>query len=312
MNLDPVSQKQSFALKRITWFGMIVNMILVIIKLLAGVFSYSQVLIADAVHSLSDLSTDLAVLIGVRYWEQPADEDHPHGHAKIETLVTLFIGFVLLLVALKLIPSAIFSINELIQGKERATPGFFALWAALFSIFIKEVLYQTTRKVGLQLKSSALVANAWHHRSDAISSIPAAATVILCLIFGNEYVFLDPVGTMVVSCMILYTAVEIMRPTFSTLLDRGLSKEKIALIQLIVREYPQIQSVHKIRTRPLGEQKYAVEFHIQVDPQMTVFNAHSLSHEIQSSLCQRIEEIVEVVAHIEPSNQDNNQNISSN
>ena len=291
-------------LRRVTWLGMFVNIALTILKMAAGVFAHSQVLIADAVHSFSDLATDVAVLVGSRYWDRPADEDHPHGHAKIETLVTLFIGLALATVAFGLIRGAFHSIHELINGQKIELPRPFALYAAILSILLKEWLYRVTVRVGRRVKSAAVIANAWHHRSDALSSIPAAVAVAFCLIFGEKYTFLDPVGTIVVSCMILYAAIEIVRPTLSTLLDRGLTDAQIQAIQECVLENEDVLGIHKIRTRPLGGGRIAVDLHLQVDPLMAVIVAHRLSHHVANDITTRFPEIVDVVAHLEPEGDD--------
>ena len=289
------------ALRRVTWLGMILNFGLSGLKFAAGFLGHSSVLVADAVHSFSDLATDVAVLVGSRYWDRPADSDHPNGHAKIETLVTLFIGAALLLVGFGLIRGAVETLGALISGEgDRTAPNLFALVAALVSVVIKEWLYRVTVRVGRRVKSEAVIANAWHHRSDAMSSIPAALAVGACLLFGPRYVFLDPVGTVVVSCMILYAAFGIMRPAVATLLDRGETNEKIALICSAVTENAEVRGVHKIRTRPLGGGRLAVDLHIQVDPEMTVRIAHHLAHHIANDIRERIPDIVDVVAHVEP------------
>lgn len=300
----PTSDKHLRDLRRVTWLGMFVNITLTILKMLAGVFANSQVLVADAVHSFSDLATDAAVLVGSRYWDRPADREHQHGHAKIETLVTFFIGLALFAVALGLIRSAFHSINGLIGGKSIPLPGTFALIAAILSILLKEWLYRITIQVGRRVKSAAVLANAWHHRSDALSSIPAAVAVAFCLVFGEKYTFLDPVGTIVVSCMILYAAVEIVRPTLSTLLDRGLTDKQIEEIKACVLENEDVLGIHKIRTRPLGGNRMAVDLHMQVDPLMAVIVAHRLSHHVASDITGRFPNIVDVVTHLEPEGDD--------
>ena len=294
------STENAKVINRVTWLGMIINTILTVLKLCAGIFAHSQVLVADAVHSLSDLSTDVAILVGVRFWEQPADEEHPHGHAKIETVVTVFIGVVLFFVGAGLARMAIVSIDDLLAGGKLPMPGQFAFYAALISIVSKEFLYQITARAGSRMGSTALIANAWHHRSDAISSIPAALAVLGCMLFGEKYVYLDPVGTVLVSCMIMYVAFKIVRPAFSTLLDAGVSKEKVETIRQVILANPSIQGVHKIRTRSLGCGNIAVDLHIQVDPHMEVSEAHTLCHRIQEELHSQDEKFVDVAVHVEP------------
>lgn len=292
------------ALRRVTWVGMAVNVGLTGLKMLAGILAQSQVLVADAVHSFSDLATDMAILVGSRYWDRPADKDHPHGHAKIETLVTLFIGLALAVVAFGLIRSAIESLHHLLEGVAIPLPGRFALGAAIFSIVLKEWLYRWTVRVGRRIKSPAILANAWHHRSDALSSIPAAIAVGACLVFGEQATFLDPVGTIVVSCMILKAAFDISYPAVETLLDRGLTDAQIEEIQACVLENKDVLGLHKIRTRPLGSGRMALDLHIQVDPLMTVIVAHRISHSVAATLTARFPEIVDVVTHLEPEGDD--------
>ena len=198
------TQVSNAALRRITWLGMILNLALAAMKATAGIFAHSQVLVADAVHSLSDLSTDVAILVGSRFWTRPADEDHPYGHAKLETMVTVFIGLVLGVVACELIATAIHRLYLLIEGNTFPLPGMPAFIAAVVSIIVKEWLFHRTALIGRRCRSTAILANAYHHRSDAISSIPAALAVGVCLFFGPKYSFLDPVGTILVSCMIFF------------------------------------------------------------------------------------------------------------
>lgn len=288
------------SIRRVTWLGMIVNLFLAALKFVAGVFGKSSVLIADAVHSLSDLTTDAAVLIGSRYWDRPADSDHPNGHAKIESLVTLFIGLALAWVAVKLMCDAAVSLYQLTEGSAIPKPGILALAAALLSIAVKEYLYRVTLKAARRADSSAAAANAYHHRSDALSSIPAAVSVGVCLLFGARWTFLDPVATIVVSCMIFFSACQILRSPLGTLIDRGETEEAITQILDTANTFPDIRSVHKIRTRPLGGNRFAADLHLQVDPAMTVRDAHTLSHQFSGEVKRRNPNIADVVVHIEP------------
>jgi len=293
------------AVIRVTWFGAIVNLFLTGFKFFAGVVGNSSVLIADAVHSLSDLVTDFVILIGVRFWNRPADQDHPHGHAKIETLVTLFIGVVLAIVGIGLIISAVGSLIDIVnRNPPEHPPTSLALIAALVSIAIKEWVYRITVKVGMTTKSSATIANAWHHRSDALSSIPAAAAVGACLLFGPDFVFLDPVGAIVVSFMILHVAWKIIQPTFAALLDSGASELQCRAIANEIRSFAEVKDVHKLRTRYVGPTGLVVDVHVQVDPNMSVTEAHALSHRIEQKLLQSGENIIDVFVHVEPHSPD--------
>ena len=292
------------AVLRITWFGAVINLFLTGFKFVAGVVGHSSVLIADAVHSLSDLVTDFVILFGMRFWNCPADQRHPYGHAKIETLVTLFIGLVLALVGFGLLFEAVRSLIDILHGKMPPSPTWLPFVAALVSIVVKEWLYQVTVKVGMTTKSSATIANAWHHRSDALSSIPAAAAVGACLLFGHEYVFLDPVGTVVVSFMILHVAWKIMLPTFAALLDSGASELQCRDIENEIRSFAEVKDLHKLRTRYVGPTGLVVDVHVLVDPNMFVTEAHSLSHRIERKLLQSGENIIDVFVHVEPASHD--------
>jgi len=286
--------------RRVTWVGFWINLFLSGMKLLAGIVGHSSVLIADAVHSLSDLVTDVAILIGSRFWGQPADDDHPHGHAKIETLVTLLIGVVLFLVGLELLRDAVGAILNLLRDERPPSPTWFPFVVAVISIVVKEYLYQITVRIGMRLKSSVTIANAWHHRSDALSSIPAAAAVGACLFLGDQYVFLDPTGTIVVTVMILYAAWEIIRPTFAALLDAGASETRCNDIAGLIRSFDEVRDLHKLRTRQVGPQGLNVDVHVQVDPQMSMIDAHVLSHRIQAKLLHSGDDIIDVFVHVEP------------
>ncbi|MCL2743580.1 MAG: cation diffusion facilitator family transporter [Planctomycetaceae bacterium] len=288
------------AVRRITWVGFWVNLILSGLKLFAGIVGNSSVLIADAVHTLSDLVTDVVILVGSRFWDRPADEDHPYGHAKIETMVTFFIGLVLVLVAFGLFYDAVMTIFEMLGDKEFPSPTWLPLVVAVIGIIVKEYVYRITVKVGMNLKSSALIANAWHHRSDALSSIPAAITVAACLILGDSFAFLDPVGTIVVAMMIVYAAWEIVRPTFAALLDAGASETQRNEIAEIIRSFPEVNGLHKLRTRHIGPTGLAVDVHIQVAPGMSLRETHALSHRIQERLLESDKDILDVFVHVEP------------
>lgn len=293
-------QKQ---IRAITLWGAFWNFVLVVLKLAAGILGNSHVLIADAVHSLSDFLTDLVVLVGAKYWTQPADDEHPFGHGKIEALVTIFVGLALMVTGGKLVYDAVLTLRTMLISPKTlapAVPGILALEAAIASIVIKETLYQVTAKVGQHCHSSAVIANAWHHRTDALSSIPAGIAVACVLWLGPSYAFLDPAGTIVVSFMIFYAAWMIVYPCIGTLLDAGVSAENIEKIREIVLSCPPASEPHKIRTRSLGASGLEVDLHIRVNGDMTVRESHALSHQIEKSLLDSDLRIVDVVIHIEP------------
>jgi cation diffusion facilitator family transporter len=290
------------AIRRITWIGAISNLVLVALKFVAGFLGNSSVIIADAIHSLSDLITDVAILLGMQFWSRPADRDHPYGHAKIENLITLFIGVSLVAVGIGLLYGAIVSLIDIISGVAISPPTGLPLVAALVSIAVKEWLYRITVKVGMTVKSSVTIANAWHHRSDAMSSIPAAIAIGVCLFLGPQFTFLDPVGTVVVSFMIIHAAWKVSQPTFAALLDSGASEPQCKAITETIRSFSQVKDLHKLRTRYVGPSGLALDVHIHVDPNMTVTEAHALSHQIQNELLQSGEHIIEAFVHVEPAN----------
>ena len=305
-NIENNTVATNAAIRRITWLGAIINLFLVGFKFAAGIWGHSSVIIADAVHSLSDLITDAAILLGMRFWTQPADECHPYGHAKIETLVTLFIGATLAAVGIGLLYGAVSSIIDILNGNPPPQPTWLPLIAAITSIIVKEWLYRVTVKVGMATKSSATIANAWHHRSDAMSSIPVAIAIGACLILGPEYVFLDPIGAIVVAFMIIHVAWKVTQPTFDTLLDSGASEPQREAFAEVIRSFPEVKNLHKLRTRHVGPTGFALDVHVMVDPQMTVTESHFLSHRIEQKLLQSGANIIDVFVHVEPYSEDRN------
>ena len=278
----------------VTVVGMTLNIVLSIAKAAGGVLFHSQALLADAVHSLSDLVTDLAVIFGVKYWSAPPDRQHPYGHGRIETLGSAFIGIALAAVAVGLAWEAIGTIRH---GSEHGPAGF-AFAIAVFSIISKEVLFRWTRAKARQVHSSAMEANAWHHRSDAISSIPAALAIAVAYFFPKLQ-FIDPVGAILVSFFILYAAWTIVRPTLQELSETGVSREEQAKIYRMATSLPGILGAHALRTRNTGGAIWA-DIHIIVDPDMTVREGHDLSHQVRDLLVNSDLNIVDVVVHLEP------------
>ena len=294
------------AISRVTLIGSLINLALTALKTGVGVIGGSSALVADGLHSLSDLATDAIVLIGSRFWTRPADDNHPNGHAKIESLATLFVALALAFVAVELLRSSVAKIGATLEAALvdaepiRRSALLCALGVALLSIVAKEAIYRATLAVGRRARSSAVVANAWHHRSDALSSIPTALAIAGVLAFGPNFAFLDPVGAVVVAFMILKTAFEIARPTVATLCDASADEQIVEAVRKIALENAAIQFPHKIRTRPLGGSLYAAHLHVRVDPETTVRDAHRLSHELAAEIRARVPEVVETTVHVEP------------
>ena len=206
--------------RKVTWVGLLANLFLAGFKFIAGIIGKSQALIADAIHSLTDLTTDIAVIAGSHYWSRPPDDDHPYGHRRLETLVTVFIGIVLLAAGIGIGWRAI----STLQQKTAAPPGWIALVAAFVSIICKEAIYRWTAIIGKRVKSPALAANAWHHRTDALSSLPVLVAVAGAKAFPS-WSFLDRLGAVVVSIFILHASIKIIWPAVSELIDAGVPSE---------------------------------------------------------------------------------------
>ncbi|MGA1870372.1 MAG: cation diffusion facilitator family transporter [bacterium] len=281
-------------IQRITWIGLAVNLFLSLLKFTVGCIGKSQAVIADAVHSVSDMATDIAVLGGVKYWSAPADETHPFGHRRIEALVTASIGIVLLITALGIGYQALMSM----QDGSIMQPAYIAVIGPFLSIIFKEILYHWTVSTGTRVKSSAVIANAWHHRSDAISSIPALIAVAAAAI-NPKWAFIDHVGALIVSIFIIKISSDIIYPAFSELSDCGASQIERAKIHSLALNVQGVHSVHAIRTRKFGS-GFHVDLHILVDGDMTVRKGHTISEEVKSELLANGPEILDVVVHLEP------------
>jgi cation diffusion facilitator family transporter len=281
--------------RRITIAGMGVNLLLSGAKFALGILGHSQAVVADAVHSLSDMLTDVLVLFGIKIWSAPADEQHPYGHQRIETIVTLLISFLLTLVAFEIGWGAI---QRLGSGPSSQPPLLFAVLGPLVSIIAKEILFRKTRAVGKRIHSSALIANAWHHRSDALSSIPALIAVAMASLFP-EWAFLDSVGAVIVALLILKVVWEIAAPALSELSERGADDEDVRVITGLAESVEGVCSIHRLRTRRLGA-GWFVDLHALVDGELSVREGHDIATKIQDLLLEEGPAVVDVTVHIEP------------
>ena len=279
--------------RRVTYAGMAVNIAVAALKGCAGVVFSSQALFADAVHSLSDLVTDIAVVLGVRYWAAPADEKHPYGHGKIEALVTLFIAIALVIVSYELGAHAI---RSLASGRS-SVPGLPALFVALVSVASKEWLFRWTRRVAHKVGSPALEANAWHHRSDAISSIPVAIAVVVAYVWPS-LAWVDSVGAVLVAIFILHVAWEIAYPALQELVDAEIG-DRSAAVSEIARKVAGVMDVHKVRARRYGG-SYVADLHIHVDGGLSVAEGHRIGHDVSDALLASDLGIVDAIVHVEP------------
>ncbi len=286
--------EESRQVKRITWIGIFVNLGLAAIKAVVGVLGASQAVIADAVHSLSDTGTDVAILLGVRFWSAPPDENHPYGHMRIETLITTSIGILLAAVGIGIGYNAI----DTIRDETIVQTTWIAIVGPLVSIIVKEILYRRTVAIGARIRSNAVIANAWHHRSDALSSIPALIAVAASSI-DPEWAFVDKIGALIVSLFILKVAWDITKPALDELTESGVSAENRTQIHAIASSVEKVEEVHKIRTRKVGPNIF-VDLHVLVDPNMTVYDGHLISEKVQEKLVAEGPDVVDVVVHLEP------------
>ena len=276
------------------WVGLVCNLALAAIKLAAGIVGHSQAVVADAVHSLTDLVTDVAVIVGVGVWSKPADDRHPHGHGRIETIVTLIITLILILIALGIGYNALASIGQ----KDLQQPEKIALVAALISIVAKEILYRYTIKIGKKTKSSALIANAWHQRSDVLSSVPVAIVVGIAAV-NPRWAYLDNVGAVIVSLLIIYIAVNMMKQALTEIVDTGASKNHVESINKIVLATEGVKETHALRSRRIGGEWY-LDLHIHVEPRLSVLEGHNISENVKRNLIENGPDVVDVVIHLEP------------
>ena len=286
-------------LTKVTLWGSVGNLVLLSFKFVAGIVAGSSAMVADAVHSLSDFLTDLIVLVFVRIGAKPQDESHDYGHGKFETLATLFVALALVGAAIGIIVSGSLKIARWLQGETLETPGMLALWAALLSILVKEILFRYTIAKGRALESPAVIANAWHHRSDALSSIGAAIGIGGAILLGQRWAVLDPLASIVVGGMLVKVAWDLLKVSTGELTDSSLSAETEREIEDIFRSFPQVSEPHNLRTRRIGN-RIAIESHVRLDGGMTLDEAHDIVSAIEDRIRERFGHGTIVTIHMEP------------
>ena len=284
---------------KVTLVGSAANVLLTVFKFVAGIVGHSAAMTADAVHSLSDLLTDAVVLLFVRISSKPEDKDHDYGHGKYETLATTIVGLALAAVAVGLGWKAVEALLFWYEGGTLEAPGMLALWAAAVSIVIKELVYQYTVHRGKDLNSPAVEANAWHHRSDALSSLGTLAGIGGAILLGDRWTVLDPIAGLVVSLFILRVAWMLLKGGFNELLEASLPDEVEREILAIVTSFPDVSDPHHLRTRRIGS-RYAIELHIRMDGQMPLAASHARTCEIERALKDRFGERTLITLHVEP------------
>ena len=287
------------AIYKVTWIGFFVNVLLSVGKLIAGFVGRSGAMIADGVHSVSDFATDIVVLLFVRISAKPKDEDHDYGHGKYETLATVVIGVALAAVAIGILVDSAERIAQVLRGENIARPGIVALVAAAVSIVAKEALYWYTMLTAKRVDSPALKANAWHHRSDAFSSIGTLIGIGGAYFLSEQWRVLDPIAAIVVGALIIKVAYDLVMPGLNELLERSLPKEQEDEIVALVLTDKRLSDVHNLKTRRIGA-GIAVELHVRVQGNMTVNESHAITRNIEQLLRQQYGDRTQVIIHIEP------------
>ena len=284
---------------QVTLVGGVVNVVLLLFKFVAGIVRHSAAMVADAVHSLSDFVTDVIVLVFVHISSKPKDKSHDYGHGKYETLAMTLIGVALLIVAIGIIYSGAMKIIAWMNGEQLEAPGMLALWAALLSVLLKEGVYQYSMVKARQLNSQVVEANAWHHRSDALSSVGTAIGIGGAIFLGQRWTVLDPIASLVVGAFIVKVAVDLLHRGIDDLMEHSLPEDVEEEILRIVGELKGVVDPHDLRTRKIGN-RYAIELHILMDGDITLHEAHNKASEVEDLLRARYGEDTHVAVHVEP------------
>ncbi len=282
-----------------TLMGSAGNAALLTFKFIAGVLGNSSAMIADAVHSLSDFVTDLLVLVFVSISAKPQDQSHDYGHGKFETIASFLIGLALVAAATGIVVSGVLKFLTWLDGAQLEAPGWIALWAALLSIAIKEMLYQYTARKGRQLDSQVMIANAWHHRSDALSSIGAALGIGLAILLGQRWTVLDPLASIVVGLMLVKVAYELLKTSINELTESSLPADTEQEIMQIIQSFDDVRQPHNLRTRRIGN-RVAIEAHVRMDGRLPLSTVHERATTIERKLKERFGAHTHVTLHMEP------------
>ena len=284
---------------KVTLVGSAGNAALLTFKFIAGIIGNSSAMIADAIHSLSDFVTDILVLVFVSISAKPQDQSHDYGHGKFETIASFLIGLALVAAATGIVVSGVMKFTAWLNGEELEAPRWIALWAALLSIAIKEMLYQYTSHRGKDLNSQVMIANAWHHRSDALSSVGAAIGIGLAIWLGNSWAVFDPLASIVVGLMLVKVAYELLKKSINELTESSLPAETEQEIVQIIQSFGDVQQPHNLRTRRIGN-RIAIEAHIRMDGQLPLNSVHERATTIEQKLKQRFGANTHVSLHMEP------------
>lgn len=284
---------------KVTAIGSVVNILLVIFKFVAGIVGRSSAMVADAVHSLSDLLTDLIIVVFVRKAAKPIDHTHEYGHGKFETLATLIIGVILFLVGIGIMASGVEDCIKFFQGDRGERPRIIALIAAILSIVLKEGTYRYTLSQGNKIKSPVLVANAWHHRSDAYSSIATLIGVAGAMFLGKNGLILDPLAAILVSFYICKSGIDVIKPSIEELLEKSLPESTEKEIREILKSIEGIEGIHNLKTRKIGN-RIAIEAHAEMDGSISLEKAHEIATNAEKAIKKKYGQKTHIGIHMEP------------
>ncbi len=285
--------------QKVTWIGFVANLILSVAKIIAGFFGQSAAMLADGIHSLSDFITDAIVIIFIRISGKESDNDHAYGHGKYETFATLLISLALFIVSGSLLWTATNEIIYVINGGVIEEPGMIALWAAIISIIVKEILFRYTIKVGRRIGSQVIIANGWHHRSDAFSSIATTLGISGAIFLGVSWRVLDPIAGVIVSLLIVKVAFDLAKPSVEELLEKSLPREVCDNIVEIILSYDHVRGYHKLKTRKIGDH-IAMDVHIQLDGDLSFVESHNITKHIELALKEKLGNNLHINIHAEP------------
>lgn len=293
-NSDRISQ-----INKITLIGFFINLALSAGKIFAGISGKSGAMLADGVHSISDFATDVIVIIFVKISGKDKDRNHQYGHGKYETFATMLVSFALMIVGVGILQSGVKSVIAVMRGETLEQPGMIALVAAFVSIIFKEALYWFTIRVGKKYDSQAVIANAWHHRSDAFTSVGTAAGISGAIFLGESWRILDPIAGILVSLFIMKIAWDLAKPSVSELLESALPKETEEEIEAMIRSTDGVKAFHRLKTRKIGN-AIAVEVHVKVDKNLSVEASHNIATAVEIAIRGRFGEQAHIGVHIEP------------
>lgn len=292
-------EERKHTIYRVTFIGLIVNIVLTAFKLLAGIFGRSGAMVADGVHSLSDMATDVVVIAFAKISAKPRDEGHDYGHGKYETLATIIISLALIAVGAGILWHSVEAIRVVVDGGQLPRPGLIALVAAVLSIVVKEILYRYTVREGRRVESPSMIANAWHHRSDALSSLGTLIGIGCAYFLGQKWRIADPIAALVVAVFIFKIAFDLIRTGLDELMERSLPNDVEQEILQIVTADPEVKEPHNLRTRRLGA-TVAIDVHVRVDGAMSVERSHELTVDIERRLRERFGSGAVFTIHVEP------------